>query len=580
MLKVWKEPLISNLPQSDSDEDRDITTARRAAEHSMKPKNGDGRWRTILTGQNPSEQMRNAEQKKEAKEQARQEHSQLAGKRRTRRFARSRRRITRRARSTPRIYTPRLLRGIIAMHRTWRCAPQVWNRQWSVSAHEKQQEASGWEDECQNKEARGRGVELRFKSNWKNCRIKEQDTQSEGVLGGTAASRKSLRWNAYRTRNVEEMPGKDIRNSEELNSQKQKQNQYQQSANQTLHAKMMDENNEIFKHDTEFPRIQDSFCSDPKLTTTIRKSVHHQRGLFWQVQQERKNVTNPQLGTSIVNTTPQMTRFRDAKVCNNWLQERIDDHRIQSDYKYKSELQNPEGKTSVLGITSAWWHRARHQWQRDHQGYCVCVVKPSTTPMTTWPPRPRTPSTQRTWTLTRECAVLLFVSQVRVVMIHTLHCMAQGCCACHLIHACDERFSRACALRRKGYGLFWRLLLPHRLWAQRLRPQGDLRQVLHRVPDPPAVLQARVHRGRWVRWHRTRGYASRSTPSTCLSLPARRLVCRSVVVCVRKNGATCWRANGATCYGKWSGAKRWKRTDLNSFGPTERANPGRTSGGN
>ena len=61
--------------------------------------------------------------------------------------------------------------------------------------------------------------------------------------------------------------------------------------------------------------------------------------------------------TVCVNTTPQMTRFRDAKVCNNWLQVRIDDHRIQSDYKYKSELQNPEGKKFVLGITSAWWHR-------------------------------------------------------------------------------------------------------------------------------------------------------------------------------------------------------------------------------
>ena len=35
-------------------------------------------------------------------------------------------------------------------------------------------------------------------------------------------------------------------------------------------------------------------------------------------------------------------------------QRRIDDHRIQSDYEYKSELQNPEGKKSVLGITSAW----------------------------------------------------------------------------------------------------------------------------------------------------------------------------------------------------------------------------------
>ena len=60
-------------------------------------------------------------------------------------------------------------------------------------------------------------------------------------------------------------------------------------------------------------------------------------------------------------STPQMTRFRDAKVCNNWLHKRIEDHRIQSDYKYKSELQNPEGKKSVLGTSSGWGHRARHQ---------------------------------------------------------------------------------------------------------------------------------------------------------------------------------------------------------------------------
>ena len=38
---------------------------RQIAEHSMKPKNGDGRWRTILRGQNPSEQTRNAEKKKQ-----------------------------------------------------------------------------------------------------------------------------------------------------------------------------------------------------------------------------------------------------------------------------------------------------------------------------------------------------------------------------------------------------------------------------------------------------------------------------------------------------------------------------------
>ena len=43
-----------------------------------------------------------------------------------------------------------------------------------------------------------------------------------------------------------------------------------------------------------------------------------------------------------------MTRFCDAKVCNNWLHIRIDDQSIQSDYKYKSEHQNPEGKKYVF----------------------------------------------------------------------------------------------------------------------------------------------------------------------------------------------------------------------------------------
>ena len=34
-----------------------------------------------------------------------------------------------------------------------------------------------------------------------------------------------------------------------------------------------------------------------------------------------------------VNTTPQLTRFRGAKVFSKWLQGRVDDHNIQSDYK-------------------------------------------------------------------------------------------------------------------------------------------------------------------------------------------------------------------------------------------------------
>ena len=59
---------------------------------------------------------------------------------------------------------------------------------------------------------------------------------------------------------------------------------------------------------------------------------------------------------STVKATPQMTRFCDAKVCNNWLQIGNDDHRIQSDYKYKSELQKSRRKEICI-------------W------YCVCVVK-------------------------------------------------------------------------------------------------------------------------------------------------------------------------------------------------------------
>ena len=49
-----------------------------------------------------------------------------------------------------------------------------------------------------------------------------------------------------------------------------------------------------------------------------------------------------------------MTRFRDGKVCNNLATDEIDDHRIQSDYKYKSERQI--------------------QKERVYTWYCVCVV--------------------------------------------------------------------------------------------------------------------------------------------------------------------------------------------------------------
>ena len=62
-----------------------------------------------------------------------------------------------------------------------------------------------------------------------------------------------------------------------------------------------------------------------------------------------------------VKTTHQMTRFRDGKVFKNLATDEIDDHRIQSDYKWTTKSRRKELYT----------------W------YCVCVVKPSTTPMTT-----------------------------------------------------------------------------------------------------------------------------------------------------------------------------------------------------
>ena len=55
-----------------------------------------------------------------------------------------------------------------------------------------------------------------------------------------------------------------------------------------------------------------------------------------------------------VQTTPQMTRFRDVKVCNNLVTDEIDDHRIQSDCKCTIGQQYPERKNSTLGIAYAW----------------------------------------------------------------------------------------------------------------------------------------------------------------------------------------------------------------------------------
>ena len=61
------------------------------------------------------------------------------------------------------------------------------------------------------------------------------------------------------------MHGKNIRNSDELNSQKRKQSQYQKSMDKTLNANMMDENNDIFKHDTEFHEFRTAVAAGADL---------------------------------------------------------------------------------------------------------------------------------------------------------------------------------------------------------------------------------------------------------------------------------------------------------------------------
>ena len=61
------------------------------------------------------------------------------------------------------------------------------------------------------------------------------------------------------------MHGKNFRNSDELNSQKRKQSQYQKSMDKTLNSNMMDENNDIFKHDTEFHEFRTAVAAGADL---------------------------------------------------------------------------------------------------------------------------------------------------------------------------------------------------------------------------------------------------------------------------------------------------------------------------
>ena len=77
-----------------------------------------------------------------------------------------------------------------------------------------------------------------------------------------------------RGKQVEEMHGQDIRNSEELKSQKQE--QCQQSMDQTLNVKMMDDNNEIFKHDIVVEGADLSSSTSTSLTRPVRTTQFSQ----------------------------------------------------------------------------------------------------------------------------------------------------------------------------------------------------------------------------------------------------------------------------------------------------------------
>ena len=54
--------------------------------------------------------------------------------------------------------------------------------------------------------------------------------------------------------------------------------------------------------------------------------------------------------TGGVQTTPQMTRFRDVKVCKNLATDEIDDHRIQSDYNMNCNIKKERTLHLVLRL--------------------------------------------------------------------------------------------------------------------------------------------------------------------------------------------------------------------------------------
>ena len=162
----------------------------------------------------------------------------------------------------------------------------------------------------------------------------------------------------------------------------------------------------------------------PNETTCAWDTRAHCRARFDIIWPKSLLVQIQQVTMVTVKTTSSDPCSR-CRVYNNWLQIRIDDHR------------------TVWLQVQKWTTKSRRKefffW------VYVCVVKPSTTPMTTWPSRVlrlRGETEHDTNdNVTTKTQNTLLVSQVLVVMFQKFHRMGQGCCACHLIHAWSVRFS-------------------------------------------------------------------------------------------------------------------------------------------
>ena len=256
---------------------------------------------------------------------------------------------------------------------------------------------------------------------------------------------------------------------------------------------------------------------------------------------------------------------------------------MQSYYKNKSELQNPEGKNFTVGIVSAWWNRTRHQWQCAHQD-----------------PEHLQHSGCEHWHVSAQFSCFL----VRFVSSWFAHCTAWLKGVAHVISSMHEvcgslstlspTFSSTYSSSHSSFiscisscissttlrDVVSLCTPPNKVWT--LLNTLTSSQVMSPTPTTSRKLTSSPTQSPWppppphphTQFSKQGFFKNveyddtaledmpREAQSTWLSLSARRLVCRSVVVVhVRANGATCWRANGAVCWTNWSGAKCCKCTD-------------------